>query len=363
MLDTGERGESRLTAGHPIRGVAMALVVLLLLNSCAEGAKPGAPLSEVAPRAIPSLASSVVTALPRPMLPAFYIESLRARGFPGGKLEVGRQLFRGAGFTKYEMTWPSDGQVMTGTIAIPDGPGPFPVVLVNHGFIPTSRYYAGADSDIYGDPMAAHGFIAVAPNYPGYTGSGPGRSDMPQMVATAVSVMDLVGSLATVPRADPARVAMVGHSFGGGVSLIVMVVDSRVRAFALYGPVSSDMRDSARKWWLRLGSAPPLGDPDANPEGYAHISPRYYFDFARAPALILQGTLDEDIPAGWTTSTVEALQAKEAQVSLVWFPGASHNFGGADLAAANAMAETWIRQAFKICTERCGPASRSLLIN
>ncbi len=41
MLDTGERGESRLTAGHPIRGVAMALVVLLLLSSCAEGAKPG----------------------------------------------------------------------------------------------------------------------------------------------------------------------------------------------------------------------------------------------------------------------------------------------------------------------------------
>ncbi len=255
------------------------------------------------------------------------------------------------------MSWPSGGQTMTGTISIPDGSGPFPVVVVNHGFIPSTRYYPGADSGIYGDPMAAHGFIAVAPNYPGYAGSGTGPGSMPQMVAAAVTVMDLVGSLSTLPQADPTRVAMVGHSFGGGVGQIVMVVDPRVKAFALYGPVSSDMRDSARKWWLRSGSQAPLGDPDSEPEGYAHISPRNYFDFARAPALILQGTLDEDIPAEWTISTVEILQSADRRVRLVWFPGAYHNFVGSDLAAANAAAEAWIREAF--AAPRAAPVSRS----
>ena len=49
---------------------------------------------------------------------------------------------------------------MTGTISLPDGPGPFPVVVVNHGFIPPERYWIGQDSGIFGDPMASHGFIS-----------------------------------------------------------------------------------------------------------------------------------------------------------------------------------------------------------
>ena len=330
---------------------------MTLISGCAPQAQPRALLNTPAP-ALPSPAATPAPASQRSAVPPFYIEFLRTRSFTGGHLAIGRELVRGQGFTKYEMTWPSEGQTMTGTISMPDGPGPFPLVVVNHGFIPTSTYWPGADSGIYGDPLAADGFIAVAPNYPGYSGSAPGSPDMPQIVATAAAVMDLVGSLRSLPQADPSRVAMLGHSFGGGVSLIVMVVDPRVRAFALYGPVSSDMRDSGRKWWLRgRGSAGPLGDPDANPEGYAHISPRYYFDHAGAPALFLQGTLDEDIPADWTTSTVEALQSKDARVRLVWFPGAYHNFTGSELARANGMAENWFREAFNVRPSQ-GPNAR-----
>src|ERR671938_797404 len=103
---------------------------------------------------------------------------------------------------------------------------------------------------------------------------------MPQIVATAITVMDLVGSLASLPQADTSKVGMMGHSNGGGVSLLVMSVDPRVKAFALYAPVSSDMRDNARKWWLRSGSQGPLGSPDTDTVDYAHISPRNYFGSA-----------------------------------------------------------------------------------
>ncbi len=329
---------------RPIRSSAV-ITLSVLIGACTRGAIPSADSSPAA--GSPPPAPVAVAAAPTPPpLPAYYIESLRARPYPGGRIDVGRLLYRGAGFAKYEVRWPSGSQTMTGTIAIPDGPGPDPVVIVNHGFIPTSRYSAGADSGIYGDALAGHGFIAIAPNYPGYSGSGPGPSAMPHMVATAITVMDLVSSLTTLPEADPSRVTMIGHSFGGGVSLLVMVVDPRVSAFALYGPVSSDMRDSARKWWLRSGSQGPLGDPDVNPDGYAHISPRNYFDSGPVPVLIMQGTLDEDIPAGWTTATVDALNARAAPVRLDWFPGAYHSFVGSDLATANARAETWFREAF-----------------
>jgi len=257
-------------------------------------------------------------------------------------------MFRGAGFTKYDMSWPSGGQTMTGTISIPDGGGPFPVVVVNHGFIPPERYWIGQDSGIFGDPMASHGFISVAPNWPGYSGSGPSPADVPAMVGEVITALDLVSSLASLPRADPNKVAFVGHSNGGGVSQIAMTVDPRVRAVVLHGPVSSDMADNAHKWWLNSGQANAIGRPEDNPQGYAHLSPRNYFEAGQPPVLIIQGTADHTIPAAWTQTTFDTLQGKGVQSRLMWFPGADHDFVGADLAGAVAAQEAWIRAALGV---------------
>jgi len=252
-------------------------------------------------------------------------------------------MFRGAGFTKSHATWSSQGQTMTGTISLPDGAGPFPVVIVNHGFIPANRYWIGQDSGIFGDPMASHGFIAIAPNYPGYSGSGQLDPVYPAIIAEAVADMDLINSLPSLPQADPGRIALIGHSNGGGVSLLLAVIEPRVRALALFAPVSSDMADNARKWWTdaRRGAVPP---PDAAAEIYKHISPRNYFSTTSPPTLFLQGTLDQDIPAAWTNATLQALQDKGVEASVTWYPGAQHDMIGADLADADARAEAWIRR-------------------
>jgi uncharacterized protein len=329
---------------RPGRAFVLSIYVLAAGCSTAPAARSPTPSPSASPSVRAAAGASTPSPNPSPAYPPYYIESLRTRSYAGGKLEIRDQMFRGDGFTKFHMAWPSGGQVMTGTISLPDGPGPFPVVVVNHGFIPTDRYWIGQDSGIFGDPMAARGFISVAPNYPNYAGSGPGPPDMPNIVATSITVMDLVGSLSTIPQADPSRVGMIGHSNGGGVSLIVMSVDARVKSFALYAPVSSDMRDNARKWWLRNGSQGPLGNPDENPDGYAHISPRNYLDRTHSPVLFLQGTSDEDIPAEWTQTTIAALQAKAIPARFVSFPGAHHDLVGADLGNANAAAEAWIRQ-------------------
>jgi len=286
------------------------------------------------------------TPLPTPPLPPYYIESLRARPYPGGKLEIGDVMFRGQGYTKYHMSWPSGGQTMTGTISLPDGGGPFPVVVVNHGFIPPDRYWIGQDSGIFGDPLAAHGFIAVAPNWPGYSGSGPAPADVPQIVGQVVTALDLVSSLRSLPQADTARIAFVGHSNGGGIAEIAMVVDPRIKAVVLQAPVSSDMADNARKWWLqRPDSLAGLGSPDADPDGYRHLSPRGYFQRGQPPVLIIQGTVDHTIPADWTNATYAALQQAGVPSKLTWIDGGDHDLVGSNLADAVAAQETWIRQA------------------
>src|SRR5215470_8103296 len=328
------------------RGGLLALA--LAVAACSSGQTAAQPRPRHTP--VPSPQATVArTPAPTPPLPSYAIESLRTRSYPGGQLTIGDEMFRGQGFTKYHMTWPSSGQTMTGTISLPDGPGPFPVVVVNHGYIPPDRYWIGQDSGIFGDPMAAHGFISVAPNWPGYSGSGPAPSDLPQIVGELVTALDLVSSLNTLPQADIGKIAFIGHSNGGGISQLAMVVDPRIKAVVLHGPVSSDMADNARKWWLqRPESLGALGTPDSNPEGYRHLSPRTYFEAGQPPVLIIQGTADHTIPAEWTNATYAALQQNGIESRLMWVDGADHDFVGANLDNAVAAQEAWIRHALKM---------------
>jgi dipeptidyl aminopeptidase/acylaminoacyl peptidase len=329
-----------------MRWRTVLLVLALAVAACSSGQTAAQPQPRHTP-APPAQATAAPAPASTPQLPPYAIESLRARSYPGGQLAIGDQMFRGPGFTKYHMTWPSGGQTMTGTISLPDGAGPFPVVVVNHGFIPPERYWIGQDSGIFGDPMAAHGFISVAPNWPGYSGSGSAPGDLPQIVGQLVTALDLVTSVSALPQADKSRIAFVGHSNGGGISELAMVVDPRIRAIVLQAPVSTDMADNARKWWLqRPDSMAGLGSPDANPDAYRHISPRNYLATWEPPVLIVQGTVDHTIPADWTNATYSALQRAGIESKLMWVDGGDHDLVGGNLDSAVSAQEAWIRHAF-----------------
>ncbi|HEY6379983.1 MAG TPA: alpha/beta fold hydrolase [Candidatus Dormibacteraeota bacterium] len=332
---------------------SLLLIATLLLAACSSGgsAALSPPAATVPPAlsASPGAAPTATTqALTPPPSPPYAIAALRLRPHQAGSLAVGGLLATGPGYTKRKVTWPSMGAVMTGVIGVPTGRGPFPVVVVNHGYVPAGQYYVGQDSSKYADPLASQGFLTVSPNYPGYAGSGPGEADVPPIVAEAISDIDLISALATLPGADPSRVAVAGHSNGGGVSLILLAADSRVRAAVLYAPVSSDMADNARKWWVRTdGGTGPLGSPDADPAAYAAMSPRGNLPQMGPPTLVMQGSADEQIPAAWTAATVAALQAAAIRTQFVSFPGALHNFVGVDLVHANALAAAWLRSAMR----------------
>jgi uncharacterized protein len=328
------------------RAAAAPLLAMLLLSACADTGRPSAGGTAAAAPAGPRAPAASASPSPAPALPAYAIESLRVRGYSGGRLAVGARIATTAQYSAYRVTWPSQGGTMTGVMDVPQGAGPFPVAVVNHGFIPEGLYRVGQDSTKYADVFAAHGFLTLSPDYPGYAGSGPPEPDLAPIEAEAVSDMDLIGTLPGLPQADPRRVAVVGHSNGGGVAELVMVIDPRVRSVVLYAPVSTDMADNARRWWTRRpGSTGPLGTPDADPLGYARISPRNYIRPGGPPVLILQGTADEDIPADWTSATVAALQARGVRTRFVSFPGAHHNLAGSDLQQANGLAEDWMRGA------------------
>jgi dipeptidyl aminopeptidase/acylaminoacyl peptidase len=324
---------------------------LLLLGAVLSGCSGGAPAS-VSPvartsaaataTATPAAATPAPTAVP---LPPYAIDALRARVRVPGTITIGDPMPGGPGYAKHAVTWTSAGSTMTGVLDVPTGAGPFPVVVVNHGYVPVAQYYVGQDSNKYADPYAAAGFLTLSPNYPGFSGSGPGTPGVPPIVAEAISDMDLISALPSLPQADTARVAVAGHSNGGGVSEILLAADSRVKAVVLYAPVSTDMADNARKWWTARGAEGTGGlpTPDQDPAAYALMSPRSHLPPSAPPTLVMQGTRDEDIPAEWTAATMAALQAAGVRSQFVSFPGALHNFTGADLTRANSLALAWLR--------------------
>src|SRR3984893_15948030 len=180
-----------------MRWAGFLLVALLFAGGCSGGssssARPAA--TSVAQARRPSAAPQPAQATPAPQLPAYYVESLRARPYPGGKLQVAEEITCHGysrclpGVHTYRISRPSNGQTMTGLISMPEGPGPFPVVMVNHGFIPPERYGEGQDSLLFAEPMAQHGFIAVAPHWPGYPGSWPAPADLPASGGPAVTAV------------------------------------------------------------------------------------------------------------------------------------------------------------------------------
>lgn len=322
----------------------IACCVAPVVAACAPTPARSTPPAHATPT--PKL-PAVPTATPTPVPPPPYsIAALRARPAAQGAITVGSPIGTGPGYAKYNMTWTSDGNTMTAVLDVPSGSGKFPVVIVNHGYAPIAQYYVGLDTAVYADPMASAGFLTISPAYPGYLGSGPPASGVPSIVAEAISDIDLISELHTLSPADPAHVAVAGHSNGGGVAEILMAADTRVRAAVLYAPVSSDMADNARKWWVRSpGGTGGLPSPDVDPTVYQSMSPRPWFTADTPPALIMQGTQDEQIPAQWTAATVQALQSAGAKVQFVSFPGATHIFADGDLDRANSLAIAWLRAA------------------
>ena len=87
------------------------------------------------------------------------IAGLRARAYESGPIEIVRTLATTPQYTSYLIAYPSDGLRVTGYLNVPHGEGPFPVLLVNHGYVPPAGYVAVASNYTKreGDFFAARG--------------------------------------------------------------------------------------------------------------------------------------------------------------------------------------------------------------
>ena len=122
----------------------------------------------------------------------------------------------------------------------PEGVGPFPVVIYNHGSRPGHEREERAFAYV-GEMLAHTGYIVVAPERRGYGKSdGPtfgetvGEDRGPRFVARVqeetddmLAVVDFVKAL---PYADANRIGVMGWSFGGIISVFAASRSSAFRA-------------------------------------------------------------------------------------------------------------------------------------
>lgn len=262
----------------------------------------------------------------------YTIEGLRAREYLGGAIQVRSVLTTTQTFTRYYIDYPSDDLTITGIMQIPPGEGPFPVVILNHGYIPPARYWSGADTWKAAEYLNGQGFATISPDFRGWGQSD--RGDNFFRTGLLIDALNLIGSLPSVPQLDPERVGMWGHSMGGGVTTKAITVDPRIKAAVLYAPVSGDDSEVFARWGAsvradvdeRLGRA--YAEALLSPEFLARTSPIYYFDGVTAPVQIHIGTADTSTPPQWAEAIHQALQTAGKEVEFFVYPRQGHALEG-----------------------------------
>lgn len=277
------------------------------------------------------------------------LPALAAKEYDGRRLRLGAEVYATATQRQYEVTYRGSGLTISGRIAIPSGTGPFPAIVLAHGYIDPAVYVNGQGMTREREWFADHGFVALHVDYRNHAGS-----DRTRLARREIGEADLrTGYTEDVINAvlalrgwdgpvDDDRVAVGGRSMGGGVVYNVLVAQpGLVDAAVVWAPVSSDQVDNYRRW---IAGNPERSDvvaaidrmhglPKDDPEFWAGISARTYFDQVTEPVLIHHGTADDTCPPRWSRETARLMKRDGVDVTLVEYAGEGHAFGPEFLAS------------------------------
>lgn len=145
------------------------------------------------------------------------------------------------------LTFPVDEFMLHGDLAKPDGGGPFPAVIWNHGGsnpAPGLNQYAA--SSVLGELFSGHGYVLFIPHRRGY-GRSPRHALVDQFRAEKqievrnrvqlelmdIHMRDVIGAIQYVeklPFVDRNRIAVAGCSYGGSLTVFASERNLPIRA-------------------------------------------------------------------------------------------------------------------------------------
>ena len=250
---------------------------------------------------------------------------------------------------------------------------PAPAVVICHGF---KGFFEWGFFPPLAELLAARGFAAVRFNFHG-AGMRPGdeRVTDPEAFAGArvsrdvedlLAVLAALGGRIAPGRLDPGRVAIVGHSRGGGTAVLAAAEESwreRLAALVTWAAVSTFERWGAdeRAAWrergsievanARTGQVLQIGVEvlDELEADTGALDPLRAAGERRAPWLVVHGAADGTVPVA-EAERLAAAAAPTARLEVI--PDAGHTFGAVHpfagptphlIAAMNAT-QSWLRE-------------------
>jgi len=284
---------------------------------------------------------------------------MRAHNYQSGEIEVGDQVAETENFTRYLISYPSDGLTITGVMQVPKrGEEPYPVIVMNHGFFNRGVYHSGDGTDRAAEFLNRRGYLTLSSDYRSWGDSDVGYSLF--YSGLVADVINLMNAIPTLSQADPKRIGMWGHSMGGGVTLKVLAIDTaqhpeRIQAAILYSTVSADDADIIDRWGpgcvgdiaagerlygcnssdvlpLDLPSGLILAYKDAayDPRLIEQIAAIQHLDEVSAPVQFHYGTADGNLISGtppeWSRKAFEAFIEYRKQAEIFAYEGEGHSF-------------------------------------
>lgn len=241
----------------------------------------------------------------------------------------GHEVVLGAIGRKEAMRWAStDGLEIEGLLTLPDGAGPFPLVVDVHGGPignVDDRFPGTLDA-----VLLSRGFAILEPNPRGSTGHG---QDFARRVVGDMGGLDVDDVLTGVDaavgagHADPDRLVLIGGSYGGFMAAWIPTRDQRFKASVSISPVTdwwSERFDSSLGAWVGdfLG-----GEPLGVPQEYSGRSPVLHAGDVTTPVLLTAGRHDRATPVGQAVEFYRALREHGVPAEVVLYPQEGHGVG------------------------------------
>ncbi|KZE32612.1 S9 family peptidase [Microbacterium sp. T32] len=215
-----------------------------------------------------------------------------------------------------------DGYPVHGWVAVPEGEGPFPVILQIHG-----GPYASYGVHLFDETqvLVDAGYAVVYSNPRGSAGYGRPHGRSIRQAMGTLDYFDVIdffdGVVAADPRLDGERVGIQGGSYGGYMTAWVIAHDHRFagaiveRGFLdpVAFPGTSDIGSFFGQEYV-----------GTDPARVAAQSPMAVVDDVRTPTLVLHSELDFRCPIEQATRYYAALKHNGVDAEMLIFPGEDH---------------------------------------
>ena len=177
----------------------------------------------------------------------------------------------------------------------------------------------------------SQGYIVIAPNFRGSTGFGRGFTEALRKDCGRGDLNDLVAATEYLKKTgyvDPSRIAIMGGSWGGYLTLMALTKTPEIWAAGVsIVPLAN--------WFTAHENEDPvlqkndewlMGDPVTDRELWRDRSPLFFADKIRAPLLLLAGKNDIRCPVEETMQMAEAARKNGVTVELKIYENEGHQF-------------------------------------